>query len=232
MPTIEERLEAIEAFILLSKKGEDLNDLPLTANNLHTLVYNPVTKRIEKIPNKLDSLLQKGAFTGNADDLVEMIEAVDNPATSVNLKEVTGNGNQTDNPIELINDDAYLSVENTMRDKGIKILKDFFNFFSNTFTLKLQFPTLTRNSQQTFQDKTGTIALLEDIKDIAGRAPNDTFKFLQKGIGNTDTDNDEIGDVFCGWDNSGLSRYPEAEWLGGSKSDSNNFKPLITIIIE
>jgi hypothetical protein len=27
-------------------------------------------------------------------------------------------------------------------------------------------------------------------------------------------------------------RYPEAEWLGGALNNSDNFKPLITVIIE
>jgi hypothetical protein len=43
---------------------------------------------------------------------------------------------------------------------------------------------------------------------------------------------DEAGDIFCGWSNDGTMRYPEAEWLGGALNNSDNFKPLITVIIE
>jgi hypothetical protein len=32
--------------------------------------------------------------------------------------------------------------------------------------------------------------------------------------------------------NDGTMRYPEAEWLGGALNNSDNFKPLITVIIE
>jgi hypothetical protein len=39
-------------------------------------------------------------------------------------------------------------------------------------------------------------------------------------------------DIFCGWSNDGTMRYPEAEWLGGALNNSDNFKPLITVIIE
>ncbi|MDI6033978.1 hypothetical protein QLS91_12930 [Flavobacterium sp. LB2P84] len=230
MPTIEERLEVIEGFILLSKKGENLDNLPLTATGNHVLVFNPVTKRIEKIPNKLESFLKIGTFEGDADDIIDRINQIDNPVANIDLKGATDNGNQTDNPIELIHDDAYLSVENTAKNKGIKVFKDFFNFFSNGFTLNIQFPTLTRNSQQTFQDKSGTIALLEDLEDSL--APANIFKFVQKGLNNLDLENEEIGDIFCGWSNDGTERWPESEWLGGAWTNSDNFKPLLRVIID
>lgn len=67
---------------------------------------------------------------------------------------------------------------------------------------------------------------------IIDRSPSTTFKFVQKGYGNTNLKIDEIGDVFSGFKNDGTERYPEAEWLGGSLNNSDNFKPLITIIIE
>lgn len=232
MPTIEERLEKIEQFIALSKKGEDLDNVSIAVAGKDVLIYDPVDKRIKKIPGKLESYLLKGTYQGSADDIIERIEEIDNPAADINLKEVTENGNQTDNPIELINDDAYLSVENTARNKGLKFFKDIVNFFSNSFTLTLKFPTLTRNSQQTFQDKSGVIALLEDLEDVGGRAPSDTFKFVQKGTGNLDLGNNEIGDIFCGFSNDGTIRISEGEWLGGSLNDSGNFKPLVQSLRE
>jgi hypothetical protein len=64
------------------------------------------------------------------------------------------------------------------------------------------------------------------------RSPATLFKFIQKGVGNEDLGVDEVGDVFCGWKNDGTERYPEAEWLGGDLSNSDNFKPLIRVIIE
>ncbi|TDE53751.1 hypothetical protein [Flavobacterium sp. GT3P67] len=230
MPTIEERLGVIEGFILLSKKGENLDNLPLTATGNHVLVFNPVTKRIEKIPNKLESFLKIGTFEGDADDIIDRINQIDNPAADIDLKGTTDNGNQTDNPIEIVDDDGYFSVENTSRSKGIKVFQDLFNFFSGTSTLGLKFPTLTRNSQQTFQDKSGTIALLEDLEDSL--APANIFKFVQKGLNNSDLENYEIGDVFCGWSNDGTQRFAEAKWLGGSLFDSDNFLPLLPILID
>jgi len=53
-----------------------------------------------------------------------------------------------------------------------------------------------------------------------------TFKFLQKGYGNT-LITYEIGDIFSGWKNDGTIRYSEAKWLGGSLMDSDNFLPLV-----
>ena len=64
------------------------------------------------------------------------------------------------------------------------------------------------------------------------RTPYNVWKFVHKGYGNTNLKIDEIRDIFCGWSNDGTLRYPEAEWLGGVKTNSANFKPLITIIIE
>ena len=62
--------------------------------------------------------------------------------------------------------------------------------------------------------------------------PASEFKFIQKGYGNTDLQNQQIGDIYCGWSNDGTIRYAEAKWLGGLKNNSNNFTPLLTIIIE
>jgi len=53
------------------------------------------------------------------------------------------------------------------------------------------------------------------------------FKFVQKGFGNNDLENNQVGDIFCGWRNDGLVRYSEAIWNGGALSDSNNFTPLV-----
>lgn len=53
-----------------------------------------------------------------------------------------------------------------------------------------------------------------------------TFKFVQKGYGNVDLLNHEIGDVFCGWKNDGTERWAEAKWLGGTLTNSDNFKPM------
>jgi hypothetical protein len=58
-------------------------------------------------------------------------------------------------------------------------------------------------------------------------APYTSFKFIQKGFGNTDLINNEIGDIFCGWKNDGTIRYTECIWLGGSLSNSDNFTPLV-----
>lgn len=54
-----------------------------------------------------------------------------------------------------------------------------------------------------------------------------TFKFIQKGFGNVDEVNEQIGDIYCGWKNGGTERWPEAIWNGGSKSNSDNFTPLV-----
>ena len=92
-------------------------------------------------------------------------------------------------------------------------------------------------------DKTGTPArvagaiintnfeeLEKKINDVVV-APFDRFKFIQKGIGNIDLENYEIGDIFCGWSNDGTIRIPEAIWKGGSLSNSDNFTPLVQIEI-
>lgn len=63
----------------------------------------------------------------------------------------------------------------------------------------------------------------------AVRLPFNTFQFVQKGFGNQNLEIDEIGDIFCGFSNDGKYRIPEAKWLGGSLSDSNNFNPLVLI---
>lgn len=59
------------------------------------------------------------------------------------------------------------------------------------------------------------------------KSPFSTFKFLQKGFGNIDLENNEVGDIFCGWTNNGTIRYTEAKWLGGVLTDSDNFIPLV-----
>lgn len=64
------------------------------------------------------------------------------------------------------------------------------------------------------------------ITSIYVRAPYNIFKFVQKGVGNIDVYNDEIGDIFSGWSNDGTIRYTEAIWLGGDLSNSDNFTPL------
>ena len=57
-------------------------------------------------------------------------------------------------------------------------------------------------------------------------APATSFKFIQKGFGNTNLQENEVGDIFCGWTNNGLIRYTEAIYQGGPTNDSNNFIPL------
>lgn len=166
MPSLEERITAIEDIILLSKKGENLDNLSVNETGLDVLIYDPISKKIKKVPNKFEFYLKKGSFDGDADDIIERINQIDNPAADIDLKGATDNGNQTDNPIEIIDDESYLSVENEARSKGIKVFQDLINFFFGSFTFTLQFPTLTRNSQQTFQDKSGTIALLEDLPEV------------------------------------------------------------------
>ena len=80
---------------------------------------------------------------------------------------------------------------------------------------------------------TNTGGLLDYIGVSLLKLPSSIlFKFIQKGFGNTNLDSNEIGDIFCGWSNDGTLRYPEAKWLGGALNNSDNFKPLITIIIE
>ena len=66
---------------------------------------------------------------------------------------------------------------------------------------------------------------------LESRSPNNIFKFIQKGYGNINLENDEIGDIFCGWSNDGTIRIPEAIWKGGSLSNSDNFTPLVQIEI-
>ena len=56
--------------------------------------------------------------------------------------------------------------------------------------------------------------------------PSTTFKFIQKGVGNTGLGY-EVGDVFCGWKNDGTERWHEALYQGGVLTDSANFTPLL-----
>ena len=72
----------------------------------------------------------------------------------------------------------------------------------------------------------------EAVKALSEKDPYNQFKFIQKGFGNNDLQNDETGDIFCGWSDDGTLRYPEAKWLGGPLNTANSFEPLITIIIE
>jgi hypothetical protein len=72
---------------------------------------------------------------------------------------------------------------------------------------------------------TGAVAVIT-------KQPFTDFKFIQKGFGNVDLSINEVGDIFCGWSNDGTIRYLEAIYLGGALTDSANFTPLITVIIE
>lgn len=83
-----------------------------------------------------------------------------------------------------------------------------------------------------YQNNTGinsVPSLLIDWQIVKGtqNIPYTTFKFLHKGFGNNDLNNNEIGDIFCGWSNDGAIRFSEAKWLGGVLTDSNNFLPLV-----
>lgn len=73
----------------------------------------------------------------------------------------------------------------------------------------------------------GKDLLLSNRISALEKAPYTPFKFVQKGFGNTDLTQNQIGDIFCGWNNAGTIRYSEAKWLGGSLTDSNNFTPLV-----
>ena len=59
------------------------------------------------------------------------------------------------------------------------------------------------------------------------RPPASPFKFIQKGFGNTNQNQNEIGDIFCGWKNDGTIRFSESKWLGGALNNSDNFIPLV-----
>ncbi|MDI6033011.1 hypothetical protein QLS91_07985 [Flavobacterium sp. LB2P84] len=71
----------------------------------------------------------------------------------------------------------------------------------------------------------------EGSPSIIERAPFSTFKFVQKGVGNVNLKIDEIRDIFSGFKNDSTERWSEAEWLGGSKDNSDNFKPLVRTIL-
>lgn len=71
----------------------------------------------------------------------------------------------------------------------------------------------------------------EGAATMIDRTPFNIFKFIQKGYGNTNLKIDEIGDIFCGFSNDGTIRFSEAKWLGGSQSNSNNFTPLVQTLI-
>ena len=58
-----------------------------------------------------------------------------------------------------------------------------------------------------------------------------SFKFIQKGFGNIDLINVEIGDIFCGWKNDGTERWIEAKYEGGLLTNSDNFTPLLKVKI-
>lgn len=139
-------------------------------------------------------------------------------------------------PAENTPTDKPISVYSSF-DKGISLYKDkisiwryigvvskFINiYWSNINNIyDIQFPNKPEGSEQTF-------AMLSDLDT---KHPYNLFKFVQKGFGNTDLQNDELGDIFCGWSDDGTLRYPEAKWLGGPLNTSNSFKPLLTLIIE
>lgn len=65
------------------------------------------------------------------------------------------------------------------------------------------------------------------FNSVPGRATAVSFKFIQKGFGNSNLAINEIGDIFCGWSNDGTKRIHEATWNGGALTDSDNFTPLI-----
>lgn len=83
---------------------------------------------------------------------------------------------------------------------------------------------------------------MNEIKEVVNKnadelnslksTPFNKFKFVQKGFGNSDLNNNQLGDIFSGWSDDGTLRYPEAKWIGGPLTTSNSFEPLITIIIE
>jgi hypothetical protein len=90
--------------------------------------------------------------------------------------------------------------------------------------------TVDENSAQSAIDAAAAAQeILENILITAsgGRHPYNQFKFIQKGFGNTDLQNEQIGDIYCGWSDDGTIRYTEAKWLGGLKNNADNFTPLV-----
>lgn len=76
-------------------------------------------------------------------------------------------------------------------------------------------------------------ALSDRINALAiAKAPFSPFKFLQKGFGNIDLTNNQIGDIFSGWSNDGTIRITEGIWLGGPLNDSDSFIPLVQTSID
>jgi hypothetical protein len=85
---------------------------------------------------------------------------------------------------------------------------------------------LSAEETNNFKDKLNEV--IGKVNEVSGLAPFNTFKFLQKGFGNIDLNNFQIGDIFSGWSNDGLIRYTEARWLGGALTNSDNFEPIFT----
>lgn len=69
--------------------------------------------------------------------------------------------------------------------------------------------------------------LIRNLFVVSSGATAVSFKFIQKGFGNSNLAINEIGDIFCGWSNDGTKRINEATWNGGALTDSDNFTPLI-----
>jgi len=110
---------------------------------------------------------------------------------------------------------------------------------SNTFTRIAGIESISNPVAPTMLNDTiqATLILVTDgvieiTKSDNYKHSHNIFKFIQKGFGNINLASNEINDIFCGWSNDGTLRYPEAKWLGGALNNSDNFKPLITIIIE
>ena len=83
---------------------------------------------------------------------------------------------------------------------------------------------------------------MNEIKEVVNKnadelnslksTPFNKFKFVQKGFGNSDLNNNQVGDIFSGWSNDGTIRITEGIWLGGPLNDSDSFIPLVQTSID
>ena len=180
MATLEERIANLEAIIALAKKGQDLINLPLNSTGKDILVFNPITQRVDKIPNFAESKLNRGGYPGTAQDLYDAIISIPTTPLTSGIQEISDNGNSTTNEIISL---AGFKTESTNGLKAVSVLQDALLFLASNYNLQLKTAPLNKDSVITLPSKTGTIALLDDLEEIFGeinerpRAYYDKFEF-------------------------------------------------------
>lgn len=201
--------------------------------------------------NKQIDKLDRGGYDGTAQDLKNEIDAIAIPDKITKVGVVTLSGNEITIPALAF--EGYISAKIhkniyeyqatiDLASTGMNRI-DIFVLTAYDSIVRIAGPETADTLVKTLAP-VGTLevayVVVNDVKvfdpvtpdpdvDVITRQPFNVFKRIQKGYGNTNLEIDEIGDIFCGWSNDGTIRIPEGKWLGGSLSDSNNFKPLVQI---